>query len=198
MQARASGFPLLRHTVFFGDAYKSEFDDVFARRRLPAAPTVYVCAQDRGGADAPAPDGPERLLCLVNAPPDGDIRAFDEAEIGQCQDRMHALFRRSGLEVVPLEGAAGHASPAVFERLFPATGGALYGRASHGWMASFQRPGAATKVPGLYVAGGSAHPGPGVPMAAISGRLAAARLLRDLNSTSRSSRAAMPGGTSTR
>jgi 1-hydroxycarotenoid 3,4-desaturase len=46
-------------------------------------------------------------------------------------------------------------------------------------MASFARPGAASKLPGLYLAGGSVHPGPGVPMAVMSGRLAAARLLQD-------------------
>jgi 1-hydroxycarotenoid 3,4-desaturase len=46
-------------------------------------------------------------------------------------------------------------------------------------MASFQRDGARTKVPGLYLAGGSVHPAPGVPMAAISGRLAVAALLAD-------------------
>ena len=65
-------------------------------------------------------------------------------------------------------------TPADFNRLFPATGGALYGRSSHGWTASFQRPGARTRIPGLYLAGGSTHPGPGVPMAALSGRSAAA------------------------
>ena len=64
-------------------------------------------------------------------------------------------------------------TPADFHRAFPGTGGALYGRASHGWMASFQRAAARSRIPGLYFAGGSTHPGAGLPMAALSGRLAA-------------------------
>jgi len=70
-------------------------------------------------------------------------------------------------------------TPTGFNALFPGTGGALYGRANHGSMASFARPGAKSAIPGLYLAGGSVHPGPGIPMALMSGRLAAERLIRD-------------------
>ncbi len=73
-------------------------------------------------------------------------------------------------------------TPAKFNTMFPATGGALYGQAVHGSMAAFRRPGSRGTIPNLYLAGGSVHPGPGVPMAVLSGRLAAARLLQDLTS----------------
>jgi len=73
-------------------------------------------------------------------------------------------------------------TPTDFARLYPGTGGALYGQAVHGSMAAFRRPGSRSALTGLYLAGGSVHPGPGVPMAVLSGRLAAARLLADLTS----------------
>jgi 1-hydroxycarotenoid 3,4-desaturase len=193
--AHAEGFPLARHSVFFSSDYAAEFDDILTRARLPAGPTVYVCAQDRNDGGALQTEGPERLLILVNAPATGDRRAFTEAEIQACETAAFGLMGRCGLTL--RREASVLTTPAEFNGLFPATGGALYGRALHGWSASFQRPGARTSLPGLYLAGGSVHPGAGVPMAAMSGRLAAASLVQDLGSTGRSFRAAMPGGTST-
>ena len=193
---RASGFPLTYHNVFFDDDYRSEFDDIFRGRRLPGRGTVYVCAQDRGD-DALAPAGPERLLCLVNAPADGDTRPFDAQETDPCEQRSLSLLRQCGLTIESAPRHSVRTTPRHFEALFPGTGGALYGRATHGWMSSFRRAGAASRLPGLYLAGGSVHPGPGVPMAAMSGRLAAATLMAHLDSTSRSRRVDTSGGMST-
>lgn len=182
--AEVSGFDLVRHNVFFSNDYKAEFDDIFLRRRLPTQPTVYVCAQDRDKRDAPA-QGPECLFALINAPPDGDVHSYSETEIEQCKQRTLGLLEKCGLSIKAGTNTTVTTTPRDFAKLFPGTNGSLYGRASHGWAASFARPTAKTPVPGLYLAGGSVHPGPGVPMAAISGRLAAARILSDLRSTRR-------------
>ena len=183
LAARTDGFPLLRHNVFFSDDYAAEFDDLFGRRRPPVAPTVYVCAQDRADhAPEPAP-APERLMCLINAPATGDDASRPSSEFEPCEERTFRQLERCGLRVRRDAATTVTTTPREFAELFPGTGGALYGRASHGWRASFSRPGSRSRVPGLYLAGGSTHPGPGVPMAALSGMLAAACVIEDLAST---------------
>ena len=180
MAAEVRGFPLVHHNVFFSRDYPAEFEDIFSRGRVPADPTVYVCAQDRGDTEAGDPAGPERVFALINAPARGDRAPCPASAVLDCSERLHRVLARSGLELGVAPGESVVTTPTDFEQLFPATGGALYGPASHGWQASFQRPGVKTKLPGLYLAGGSVHPGPGIPMATLSGRMAAASLLADL------------------
>jgi 1-hydroxycarotenoid 3,4-desaturase len=221
MRAEARGFPLARHNVLFSADYRAEFDALVTARRMPADPTVYICAQDRGDEDrgdedrgdedrgahvplAARPDGRERLLCLINAPATGDRHDPTLAnpwttpeEICRCRTIMERRLAACGLTLTADPSAITVTTPSDFSRLFPGTGGALYGMASHGWTASFRRPAARTRLAGLYLAGGSAHPGAGVPMAALSGRIAAESLLKDLASQRRFRPAATPGGMST-
>ena len=200
--AQAAGFPLARHTVFFSDDYPAEFAALSAGRAA-ARPSVYVCAQDRSdsGDDdrrgARAPARPERVQIIVNAPPTGDGPDTSQEEIATWTRRMLEGVSQAGLSL-DLAPSTVMTTPHAFEALCPSTGGALYGRASHGWAASFRRQGSRTRIPGLYCAGGSTHPGAGVPMAALSGRLAVDCLLRDHASTFVSMPRAMPGGMSTR
>lgn len=184
-EIEAAGFPLVHHNVFFGRDYHQEFDDIFRFARVPSDPTVYVCAQDRGPGRAHESGlqhgKRERLFFLVNAPAIGDTHRFTSEDVNRCKKSILTRLSRCGLSIKDLDQAT-VTTPADFNRLFPATGGALYGQASHGWTASFTRPSARTRCPGLYLAGGAVHPGPGVPMAALSGRIAARAVLADLTS----------------
>ncbi len=193
-KGRTTGRALTRHNVFFSSDYRAEFAAISAGT-VPTAPSVYMCAQDRSDAPNAAPPS-ERFQFIVNAPPNGDTHRYTPEEIETCRTQLLESLARCGLALET--DSLSVLTPNDFEALNPATGGALYGRASHGWAASFLRPGARTKIPGLYCAGGSCHPGAGVPMAALSGRLASAALLLDLASTATSRRAGIAGGMSTR
>jgi 1-hydroxycarotenoid 3,4-desaturase len=200
LSARTRGYPLAHHTVFFSNDYEREFEEL-GRRALPTDPTVYLCAPDRSDAGEPAGGEPhphgERLFVLVNAPATGDGRAVTPEELSRCRASTWERLSRSGLELEATSELRS-TTPREFEAMFPGTGGALYGAASHGMWAPFARAPARAKLPGLYFAGGTAHPGAGVPMATHSGRLCAAAVTRDLGSTRSSAPTAMPGGTSMR
>ena len=187
LRAPTTGFELEHHNVFFAGHYPDEFRRIFAERGIVTTPTVYLCAQDRGSAarasssgslnDAAA--GAERMLMLVNAPADGDRGGLDDQALRIVEAQAFEVLARCGLQIMRREHDAVITRPQDFERLFPGTGGSLYGRANHGAFASFARPAAASPIAGLYLAGGSAHPGPGIPMATLSGRIAAARIATD-------------------
>jgi 1-hydroxycarotenoid 3,4-desaturase len=193
--AKAQGVTLDRHNVFFHKQYASEFEDIFKHKRLPRNPTVYVCAQDQPGH--PDADQPQRLLCLVNAPAVGDQDSLQEEAIVQCQEESFQHLERLGLKLEISTTNCVRTSPQECHQRFPASGGALYGQATHGWTSIFSRPGSRTPLPGLFLAGGSVHPGPGVPMAAMSGRLAAEDLMASHGLTNMFHKTATSGGTST-
>ncbi|WP_379920632.1 1-hydroxycarotenoid 3,4-desaturase CrtD [Erythrobacter sp. R86502] len=195
--AKTQGFDLSHHNVFFSRDYAREFHEI-GEGRTPSEPTVYVCAMDRGASDhsTPSRGARERLQIIVNAPANGDVQHYTTEERDRCTHAMMATLKRCGLQ---LEDPLPHQlmTPQDWEALFPATGGALYGRASHGWAASFQRQGPKTRLPGLYCTGGATHPAAGVPMAALSGQLAARVIAKDLASMKLSRPAAIAGGMST-
>ena len=175
--ARATGTELSYHNVFFAADPQSEFTDL-AAGRMPRQPTVYVCAQDRIGGALPAT---ERFEVILNAPP--LTRAAQPVEEARCRDLTFPTLARFGLSFDPPPDPAALSLPQDFDRMFPGSAGSIYGSSPRGLTAALQRPMARTAVPGLYLAGGGVHPGPGVPMAALSGIHAATALMADRAST---------------
>lgn len=179
-RVRDSDVSLIHHNVFFSDDYPAEMDALINRRSLPDQPTVYICAQDRGddGGDAATAAAGERLLFVINAPPTGDDPSrWSAEEIERCERSAMNLLETCGLHLEPSRTEV--TTPVDFERLFPKTGGALYGPIARGATSALSRQGARSRIPGLYLAGGSVHPGPGVPMAALSGARAAEAWIAD-------------------
>jgi 1-hydroxycarotenoid 3,4-desaturase len=189
--AKVSGPDLVHHNVFFGADPKLEFGPI-AKGQMPLDPTLYICAQDRAAGQHPT--GPERFEIIMNGPAD---RPLEAGEIDLCRTRTFQTLAKFGLEFDPVPEAQALTTPVGFAARFPASQGAIYGRSPHGSFATFQRPAARTALPGLYLAGGGAHPGAGVPMAALSGKHAAEAILSALASPSTSDRTVMRGGMST-
>lgn len=175
--ARTGGAPLQYHNVCFCDHYAEEFKAIFERNQITTTPTVYVCAQDR--IDGHVPSDSERLLLLINAPASGDLAPMTTENIEGLRALTWQVLADCDIHIDYQRDNSTSTSPAEFHQLFQGSGGSLYGRATHGLMSSFARPGARTAIKGLYLAGGTVHPGPGVPMATLSGRLAANALLAD-------------------
>jgi phytoene desaturase len=183
---------LAHHSVLFPADYDDEFDSVFGtgrhRRTGPRPvpdPTVYVSAPDD---PALRPDDDhEAWFVLVNAPrhvPRG--RAGDGGgpwSTGvdwdapglrdRYADRVLAVMARRGLDVRNRVLWREIRTPADLERDTGSVGGSIYGTSSNGIRAAFLRPANRSPVPGLYLVGGSSHPGGGIPLVGLSAAIVA-------------------------
>jgi phytoene dehydrogenase-like protein len=94
---------------------------------------------------------------------------------------LQKLARSAGLQDLERRIVVEHAlTPADIHRRYRVLDGAIYGIASHGrFLGAFKPGNRRAEVPGLYLAGGAAHPGPGMPMVLMSGWIAADALYHD-------------------
>jgi phytoene desaturase len=169
---------LRHHNVWFPQDYDAELDAVFGARARPVDdPTVYVCAPDD---PAMRPDADhESWSVLVNAPRHSATAqrgAIDWDEPGLAasyRDRILAVMAARGYDVRDRLLWSVVRTPADLERETRAPGGAIYGTSSNGARAAFLRPANASAVPGLFLVGGSAHPGGGLPLVGMSADIVA-------------------------
>jgi phytoene desaturase len=164
---------LRHHTVLFGADYDAEMDAVFGPDARPAQdPTIYISAPP-----ATAPDGHEAWFVLVNAARQGGGRGcvdWDAPDVAEgYEQRLLDLLAARGLDVRDRLMFARRRTPADLERETASPGGAIYGTSSNGWRAAFLRPRNRSPVPGLFLVGGSAHPGGGLPMVLMSAAITA-------------------------
>ena len=192
-----SGFALLlgvrglypemaHHNIFFSGNYGREFEQIFREGRPPDEPTVYVAITSRSTPED-APPGCENWFVLVNAPALGyswDWEKEADAYSNLLLERLNQSLARHGI------GQGGDIrerllvkkvlTPVEIAQLTGARRGALYGASSNSRWAAFRRPhNRCAEVRGLYFASGTAHPGGGVPMVTLSGKIASQLLLED-------------------
>ncbi len=162
-------WPVLRHhTLFFSSDYSKEFRQIFRDKTLPGDPTIYVVntsLTDRGKA----PAGGSNLFILVNAPYLSDGQNWDELK----QEYPDVIIRK--LEQSGLDGLADSIkvssvrTPFDFYDKYRSNKGSIYGTSSNSRMAAFVRPrNKLRELDGIYLAGGSTHPGGGIPLVILS------------------------------
>ncbi|MCD9187056.1 MAG: phytoene desaturase [Pyrinomonadaceae bacterium] len=169
---------LAHHNIFFSDDYKAEFDAIF-KEKIPAPhPTIYICATSRTD-ESQAPEDHENLFVLINAPYT-NAKVDWEKEKQNYRDLIVKKLEKFGLEglndSIDFERII---TPTDFETKYRANKGSIYGISSNGIFSAFLRvPNKAKDVENLYFAGGATHPGGGIPLVLLSGKMTAEMIMR--------------------
>jgi phytoene desaturase len=171
---------LLHHSFVFSADSDAEFRDLYERRRPHADPTCYLAAPSITDPSV-APAGCTALYVLVHTP--YCTSEFDwERECGRYRNVIIDKLERSGLDglrqSIEVERTI---TPRDLEDLYWVNRGAIYGVVTkRGLTSAFKQGNRSDMVEGLYWAGGSVNPGPGVPMVLMSGQVAANCIIQDI------------------
>ena len=171
---------LLHHDFVFSRDPHEEFDFIYRKGEPAPDPTCYLAAT-AATEPATAPPGGEALYVLVHTPylrPHHDWKKMLPEYRRVILEKLKTTGKMPDLESrIVYESAL---TPQDIHDRYRVLDGAIYGLASHGkWLGAFKPANRSPDVAGLYLAGGAAHPGPGMPMVLMSGWIAAETLDQD-------------------
>lgn len=159
---------LRHHNIFFSKNYKNEFHQIFRDKILPDDPTIYIANTSYTNPDD-APEGGSNLFILVNAPYVTDQQNWETLENDYPSVIIHKL-EQAGLDQLSSSIREKKVlSPRFFYDKYHSNKGSIYGTSSNSLSAAFVRP--RNKIRGLegvYMTGGSTHPGGGIPLVILS------------------------------
>ncbi len=171
-------FPELHlHNIFFSRDYKNEFDQIFTSKTISDDPTIYINITSKMESGH-APAGKENWFVMVNAPSN---EKQDWAGLKQkCRQAViRKMNRMLSADLEPLIEIEETLDPVKIEQQTGSFQGALYGTSSNSRLAAFIRhPNFSPAIKGLFFAGGTVHPGGGIPLCLKSARLVS-ELLKD-------------------
>jgi phytoene desaturase len=162
---------LQANNIFFSSDYKKEFDQIFKQGICPDEPTVYINITSKY-CPSDAPGGCENWFVLVNVPYDKGQNWQKQADIMRSRILL-ILEKYLGRKIEPLICTEKVMTPKDIYDKTLSNKGSIYGISSNSKLAAFHRqPNKSEEYDGLYFAGGSAHPGGGMPLVALSGMIA--------------------------
>jgi phytoene desaturase len=159
------------HNILFSDNYEEEFRWLFEEDKPYDDPTVYInitskfCKND-------APADSENWFVMVNVPHNssGNNISYAEALRKNTIAKINRVLKTDIEKFIEVESVL---TPVDIEKQTSSVGGSLYGNASNNKFSAFLRhPNFSRKIKGLYFAGGSVHPGGGIPLCLMSAKIA--------------------------
>jgi phytoene desaturase len=176
-------FPQLHlHNIFFSKDYAKEFAHIFQHGSLHDDPTVYINITSKCEPGVQAPAGKENWFVMVNVPANkGQDWTALKAKCRQAViDKLSRLLQTDIADCIEVEETL---DPVTIESKTGSYMGSLYGTSSNSRMAAFMRhPNFSKQIKGLYFAGGTVHPGGGIPLCLQSAAIATDMIVRDYKS----------------
>ncbi|MHC4839781.1 MAG: phytoene desaturase family protein [Planctomycetota bacterium] len=167
---------LHHHTVCFSADYEHEFKQI-GEGKFPSDPTVYINAPSRSDRSI-VPENGETLFIMANTP--ARTKLWDTGQIANAWDGVVERITGSGLPDFREDSVlVDHWTPRRIADRYTMPGGAIYGKNSHGWRNAFMRPRNQQKKRGLYLVGGSSHPGGGTPTVLMSAKIISNLIVND-------------------
>jgi phytoene desaturase len=166
------------HNILFSGDYRKEFTELFDKKVLPEDPTVYIYISKKFSPQD-APDGEENWFVMINAP--NGIFELGIKDLESIKKKILNKIRKlTGYDIMDRIVCEKVMTPRDIEYQTGSYKGSIYGISSNNRKAAFLRQrNRSRQYKGLYFCGGSAHPGGGIPLVILSGKLASRAVISD-------------------
>ncbi len=168
------------HNILFSDNYEEEFNHLFTKHKPYGDPTIYINITSKY-CEADAPKGCENWFVMINVPHNKSGKAIEYADElrKNVVSKINRILKTDIEKLIEVEDKL---DPLDIEKQTSSFGGSLYGNASNNKFAAFLRhANYSSKINGLYLVGGSVHPGGGIPLCLLSAKIASNLIKDDLN-----------------
>ncbi len=169
---------LAHHNIIFSGDYDAEFKQIFKHQQVPDDPTIYIAISNKTDVGHAPADG-ENWFVLLNMPYLAPGQIWEKEKVRMRSVVLNKL-KQIGLDIADRIEVEQVYTPEDFSELYASNQGSIYGISSNSRTTAFKRlPNRSRVLERLYFAGGSVHPGGGIPLVILSGKMAATLIAED-------------------